>query len=207
MSVLNMKFVNIIGPIEKFEEMVLSSLKDCNIHLENALKVMHSIKGLYPFVEENAFDTLLKKYDTLKEEFHECECEMTNEELVKNIRSQTKFKKYEKFYKQTMEKIKDFEKKIKNIEKNIDNELKIKSQIEHIMDLDVKLKYLFNLDFIKFRFGRLSRENFSKLKFYLGNVETIVIKVQEEKDDIWLSYFTPNIFSEKIDSIFSSLFF
>jgi len=53
----------------------------------------------------------------------------------------------------------------------------------------------------------MSKKTYKQLQLYLDDLEAIVITVSQDEDNIWLIYFTPRKYSEKVDGIFSSLYF
>jgi len=89
MSVERIKYVNIVGPIEKLDEFVFQFIIDRDIQLEHAFNMVKSFKGLKPYVEENPYDALLKKLNsinkTMKVELAECHhseiCDFAREPL------------------------------------------------------------------------------------------------------------------------------
>ena len=55
MAVIKMKLVNVVGPLDKFEHVVNDYILDKEINLENAMEVLESTKGQYPFTVNNEY--------------------------------------------------------------------------------------------------------------------------------------------------------
>ncbi|WHH61224.1 V-type ATPase 116kDa subunit family protein [Petroclostridium sp. X23] len=201
MAILKMKFINIVGPKNKLDSFMLDHILQNNIHLENAMSVLDNVKGLYPYIEENPYESLMKK----------------SKEIVEYVNLSLKGKwespsadsiaEMEKYIDAVGERLKVFKNRKEEIEKNMIENTQIVKQLKPMKDVDVELERLFNFRFIKFRFGRLPKDSYKKLEMYLQDIEAFFIMVLQEADYVWGIYFTPDVYEEKIDSIFSSLYF
>ena len=62
--------------------------------------------------------------------------------------------------------------------------------------------------FIKFRFGRISREYFDKFNSYVyETIDTVMFKCLEDAEYVWIVYFVPEKLADKIDAIYASMHF
>ena len=66
---------------------------------------------------------------------------------------------------------------------------------------------LLGFKFTAIRFGKLPKASYAKLEEYLQELEAFFFKGSEDKDYVWGVYFTPRTLAEKVDRIFSSLYF
>ena len=57
MSILKMKFINIVGSKDQFEDFVSNHIVNSGIQLEYALGILEGIKGLSPYSDDNSFYT------------------------------------------------------------------------------------------------------------------------------------------------------
>jgi V/A-type H+-transporting ATPase subunit I len=201
MAVLKMKFINIVGPKNKFDQFVMDHIIENNIHLENAMSILDNVKGLYPYLEDNPYENLMKKAQEAMEYIN------FSFEYNSKLRCEDSIEQLEQYITSINEQLKDFIEKKAEIEKRISEDRQIVKQLKPMKDIDVELEKLFNFRFIKFRFGRLPRDSYKKLEMYLANIEAFFIPVLHETDYVWGIYFTPEISREKIDSVFSSLYF
>jgi len=205
MSIVKMKFVSIVGLKDYFDEFVSNYIIDSGIQLENALNFFESVKGLSPYDGDNPYYDLvvrstalinsmglekeLKQHEEYKGEYFSC---------PNDIRAGLSILEQE-FRKHTQRQ--------EHIKEQLDKYIHMEKQLELLVGLDVDIERFFNFEFIKFRFGRMSKKTYKQLQLYLDDLEAIVITVSQDEDNIWLIYFTPRKYSEKVDGIFSSLYF
>ena len=57
MAVLKMKLVNIVGLFPDFDRVVNQYVLDKEINLENAIEVLNNVRGLYPCISENRYQS------------------------------------------------------------------------------------------------------------------------------------------------------
>lgn len=205
MSILKMKFVSIVGLNEYFDDFVLKYIVDSGMQLENALSYLETVKGLTPYDGNNPYYDLVTRSTALvnamglKKELKES-TDSTRQiyDSADEIRSDiAKLEEEYRGHSEHLEKTKEMLNKCIHMEK----------QLELLANIDVDIKAFFNFEFIKFRFGKMPRKSYEQLQLMSNDLEAIAIPVSQEKDFIWLIYFTPRNFSEKVDGIFSSLYF
>ncbi|MCG8500055.1 MAG: V-type ATP synthase subunit I [Firmicutes bacterium] len=201
MAILKMKFINIVGPIHQFDDIVMEHVIENGIHLENAIGVLGHLKGLYPYMEDNPYEQLMKKAEKLFGQMQfaahsqpKVVCDYPPEQM-------------EKYLDTVGDKLNDFIAQKERVENDIAGNRQVITHLTPMKNVDVQLERFFNMNFIKFRFGKLPRDSYKKLQMYLKDVEVFVTSVLHEGDYEWIVYFAPAYFQEKIDSIFSSLYF
>ena len=93
------------------------------------------------------------------------------------------------------------EKQIEEIEKEIeDNNNKI-AIIKDTKDLDVDLSALYNLEYVRFRYGKISVDNIDRLENSLKEQNAIISRIStDEKGYIWIICVTSKANSAKVDS-------
>jgi len=78
--------------------------------------------------------------------------------------------------------------------------------LENYTALDIDLHALGGLEFIHFRFGRFSVDNFRRFeKFLQSDMRVMFTVAKREKDFVYGVFFTPVMHEEEVDAIFSSL--
>ncbi len=81
-------------------------------------------------------------------------------------------------------------------------------QVRLYVELDFDIPAVLKLKHIKYRFGRVRKESFPQLQAFADRSdETILFKCHESDNYISLLYFTPDITSDRIDTVFSSMQF
>ena len=117
--------------------------------------------------------------------------------------------------------LEDIEEKIHEINNNIENitnnviekqeEInKIKKSIEPFQKLknsEIQLEKLYDLKYMRFRFGKISKENYESINKEIENMNCIMFKVDEDSKDAWIIYFTTDEYSSEVDSFFNVLKF
>ncbi|MCK5812253.1 MAG: V-type ATP synthase subunit I [Clostridiales bacterium] len=207
MAVIKMKLMNIAGPISRFEEVILSHVINNDVHLEDAQMVLESINGLFPYMEENQYEQITYDFERENKRFN-CKIKQLSKSKISEIlKNDNRKEELVQYIGNISKKTSDHEQAMKNYKNLINEKSQVLNQMMPIMDLDINIEELFNLDYIKFRFGKMSTDNYRKLKRYIRELNVLLITNQISEDVVWLSYFMPAIISEKIDSIFASLFF
>ena len=87
-----MKFLSITGPKEDIDRVVDTYLSRYEIHLENALSELKTVKDLRPYIETNPYKDVLEKAQGLVESYHDLITDQTGrnmklEEAVEVINS------------------------------------------------------------------------------------------------------------------------
>lgn len=197
--IVKMKFVSITGPKADIDRMVNQYLSKYEIHLENALMELDSIKNLSPYIQVNPYrDTLTKA-----NEYAALLPEMENA-AVKNLSLE-----------QSLDLIKELSAKLTHLQEERDS---VSQELQHLKDLATQIRPFENLDcdiesilnfrFIHCRFGRIAKEYFAKFKSYVyENHHTVFYKCYEDNSYIWGAYFCPKDGSKKIDAVYSSMHF
>ena len=94
---------------------------------------------------------------------------------------------------------------LKSKEKEVSSLLE---QVRLYVELDFDIPAVLKLKHIKYRFGRVRKESFPQLQAFADRSdETILFKCHESDKYISLLYFTPDITSDRIDTVFSSMQF
>lgn len=194
-----MQFINITGPKADIDRMVNVYLNKYEIHLENALTELSTVKDLRPFVEANPYKDLLNKAGDMVKKIHRSTSEFKYSYTVDEAAA-----KISELYLH-VDKLSHQKKELKE-ERNHYRELLQK--IEPFRLLNYDLRKILHFHFIKYRFGRISHEYFDKFSKYIyDNLNTVFYDCYNDKDYIWGVYFAPQSSIEEVDAIYSSLHF
>lgn len=194
-----MKFISITGPKNEFDRVVNLYLNKYEIHLENALTELSSVRNLKPFVEINPYKDLLSK----------------SEELIKKIETTGTNKKKDmsieeaaSFINSVLSEVEDLNLQKKELKTKRSHLKELIKKIEPFRHLDYDINKILEFKFIKFRFGRISHEYYNKFsKHVYDNLTTLFIECDRDAEYVWGVYFVPECESAKVDAIFSSLHF
>ena len=204
MAIQKMKLVSVVGPVQDFDRIVSEYLLRFDIHVENVLSVLDHVKGLLPYPDENKYNEPIAKI----EEFYEMAGQQLSETNLSPV-ERSAFSDSE-----ILEEIAAVEQEfaenraaLVDIQAKLDANSQVIKQLEHMLELEINLDDLFKFSFIKFRFGRLPKAGYKKLQAYLQDIDAFFVEGEVEKDYVYGVYFMPAAYEEKIDGIFTSLYF
>lgn len=194
-----MKFISITGPNDDIDRVINQYLSKYEIHLENPMLELGTSNNLFPYVENNPHKEYLAKA----------------EELIKLLEPKPKhnddtltLQKSERLISRLSKDIQQLKKIRGKLEKNREDVQADYDKIAPFMDLEYDIESILRFKHIKFRFGRIPIEYFTKLEFYMENTDfSIFIKCTTDKQYVWGIYFVPASLSDKYDATFTSMHF
>ncbi len=194
-----MRFITITGPKAEFDRVVGTYLNKYEIHLENALSELSSVQDLKPFVETNPYKDIHAKALELAERFDNKQPDkainMTLSEASTIILSASR-------------EMEDLSAQKKKLAAEREHLLELQKKIEPFRPLDFEIEKILAFKFIKYRFGRISQEYYTKFsKFVYESLTTIFVECGNDSDYVWGVYFVPAAEADKADAMFSSLHF
>lgn len=194
-----MKFLSITGPKAVFDHVINKYMSKYDIQLENALSELSNNHDLRPFVEINPYKETLVKAEELIKKFEKKN--LDNSELM----APEAASKIINDVHVMLEDYKTQKKRLKEQKAHYDNLLR---QIEPFRGLEYDIDKIMHMEFIKFRFGRISHEYYTKFYQYVyKNLKAIFFECERDRDYVWGVYFVPYADSVKVDALFSSLHF
>lgn len=202
MSVEKMYFINVSGPLEEIDNFVLNSVIPLEIQLVKAFSILDSVKGLISFESSNKYDELLKKVTNLCNDLSVDTTQIKGYD-IHNIN----IKKVEQEIDLLMDTNMKLTLRKKELEEDIKHKEIILNQIIPLLNLDFEIEKLFDLKYFKYRYGKMPKDSFNKMKKYSDNLDLILYEVNRDENDVYLMYFMPNTVWGEIDTLFASLFF
>ena len=194
-----MQFVSITGPKADIDRVVDQYLSRYEIHLENALAQLQTLKTLTPYLQINPYKGLLAKaleYEKLLDSGNiQTNLTMTLDEAVALIES----------FDQQLTRINEQEKELEDQKKELEELL---TQLEPFLSLDFDISRFLQFRYMTCRFGRISREYYNKFETYVyGSEETLFYPCQKNDRYIWGFYFCPTKVTDRIDAVYASMHF
>jgi V/A-type H+-transporting ATPase subunit I len=198
--ITEMRLVNITGPRDDIDRMADKYLTRYPIHLENALKELSEIRTLRPYTSPNPYEPWEERIDNL--------LDYTNVEHGKNIHLDKPF---------TFENAQTLVKDVENsLEKERQEIAKVQAEYNDanekfhmflpFQSIDFSIDKIYQMQHIKFRFGRFTRENYRKFEKYVnGMVPAIFVRSEETEKYVYGVYFTPVEARQRVDALFFSL--
>lgn len=195
-----MQLVNIVGPLDAYSETARAVIKTECFHPENIKNVLRGFSHLLPYEDENPYRPLLKKAQelvaTAGKDAEEAEIDTGTDVAQMSAR-------IDKLHRDTEE----IDAKIQSIKNALLEEEQVSSQLDVLSETDCDISDLFKLEFIKFRFGKLSKEVYNRLSFVEDEKLFIFIPTSISAECVWGMYFAATDNIEYVDSIFASLQF
>ena len=195
MSVEKMKLLSITGKEENIDGFIAEYLLDSGMQTEDAAKVFEKGWKLKNFSYDSTAKDLLKDCKTLLDKY--------KIKYKKDLESEN----IEKSLDQIKDELGELKNTFDTLEKEIEEkntrleEYKKKSELlMHSKNLDIDLKALYNMEYIRFRYGKMSKQNLEKLKRNIGNLNTILLAITEEDSNVWLMCLTTKEAAPKTDS-------
>ena len=200
MAIERMKFLSMTGDEKNLDFIIANDLMGSGFQPENALKVLE--KGWK--VTYFSYDSTIKEYVVKAKE-------LLREMDVSYVKKQVELKKKLNEIKNSIDEneqaissiysqMEENENQIKKLEESIE-------PIEHLKNISVDLDKLYNLKYMRFRFGKISIENYEQLNSELSDLDVLIIELEKTEKEAWIIYFTPYKLSEKIDSYFKVMKF
>lgn len=195
-----MKFLSITGPKADIDRMVDTYLSRYEIHLENALSELKTVKDLRPYIETNPYRKELEQ----AREMAEC---FGGEALVRPVpdmdieHAVALVRRLHEAVSELREKKEECQARKRALEDS-------RAQVVPFKGLNYDVKTILSFRFMKFRFGRISREYYEKFsKYVYETIDTIMFKCVEDSGYVWIVYFVPGNLADKIDAIYASMHF
>lgn len=202
MAVEKMFFINIAGPLKELDQFVIKNIIPYEVQLVKAYSILDSVKGLSLFDGHNPYDILLKKATVLCKDL-----DINTDFIDSKVGDQLDFETVEADLDEHLEVFDSLINRRKALEASISEKEQIKKQILPIKQLNIEVDKLFELEYMRFRFGKMPKESFERIQIYDDNLDLIVYEVFREADDVFLMYFSPKSIRSEIDSLFASLYF
>lgn len=195
-----MKFLSITGPKRDIDRVVDTYLSRYEIHLENALSELKTVKDLRPYIEVNPYKEELTRANALMESYHSLMPRHSDKKIS---------------LEEAVEVIHDLDQKLRELTARRDELTVQRDELQESRDrvapftgLNYNVEKIMKFKFIKFRFGRISKEYYDKFSaFVYDSIDSVMFKCEEEKDYVWVVYFVPQKLVDKIDAIYASMHF
>ncbi len=202
MAVARMSLVGLTGPLSLFDQCIEQYVLPYDFHVENAFSVLKNVQELLPFEPSNPFRELLS------------EVESTASALGVALRFTERpdtppgLEEIRNFTEKINQQLREWQEKEDQLNKQMAEDELLLSQLSHLHELDIDLSKLFDLVYVKIRFGRLPRETH---RLYYSNLERssllVFVPTSVEKDYVYGFYLTSRANEETADALMLSLHF
>lgn len=195
-----MKFLSITGPKGDIDRVVDTYLSRYEIHLENALSELKTVRDLRPYTQTNPYKEELMKAQAMMDSYHE----LLDTEAGKKVSLE-----------EALETVRSLDRLLQDLTERKNSLVEKQNALQSSMDkvlpftgLNYDVRSILKFQYIKFRFGRISKEYYEKFSAYVyDTIDTILFKCKEDAEYIWIVYFVPEKLEDRIDAIYASMHF
>lgn len=200
MAIEKLKFVNIMGPLCALDDVIGICYRSGSFHAENAPDLIGGTRGFAPVTDHNPYTEILTSLDEI---FAKCGLPVPP---PSDQRSDVEDLSH--YVQSTYQEISRLIERRDKLSVDIADDEQILKQVAPLSTLAIPLEKIFSLEYIKFRFGRMTRENYNKLIAVDTSEEMYVFLASSiQQDFVWGMYFTPRCNVNISDATFSSLHF
>ena len=197
--IVKMKFLSITGPKADIDRVVNTYLSKYEIHLENALTELSTMQNITPYIQINPYKETLKQAEDftalLPEDKRTTTKRLSLEDAINCVHG------LDHTLGQLNQERTELEAKKKDL-------MEKAQKIEPFQDLHCNLSSILDFHFIKFRFGKITKEYYNKFESYCyENSDTVFYRCHSDEQYVWGIYFCPRDQVTKVDAVFSSLHF
>lgn len=188
-----MSFVTLAGPKTQIDYLVEHYLSKHDIHLENALNELDTTEHFTTFSEENPFTDIFNRGHALMSL-------IKDPDKISSPAKTVSVKKSEAFINNIEDQLSDIKDNIADTKKQIqaiDNDYLLLAPFK---DLNYTLKKIYEMSFIKYRFGKLPKREFDKFESYLDpELNEIFVTCYSEQDYIYGVVFAPAEYFDDVE--------
>lgn len=219
MAIEKMKIMGVIGKKELLDRVIRLIVLSGSMHFLNAFSRISASDFVLPPNEKNieALEELpyVKPYN-VKRDFSKDEEMVVSLLGLFNISPEIRPEylsqdyDYEEYIKNISDiylKIREYADEIKEKSRIIEEKEEYVQNLKYLEKFDFDLSRLLNMKFMTFKFLKLTKENYLKLKKNYENIPAVVIKVEAESKYVYVASITPNTLQETVERILSSLNF
>lgn len=194
-----MKFLSITGHKDDMDRVIDQYLSKHEMQYENALSELKTVSDLRPFMATNPYKEVYQQAclltDSFPREFIDHARDISLEDAVAIVN------RYQKQFEELTSRKEELQKMLEETETSL-------SKISHFSELDYDISSILHFKFIKFRFGRISKEYYDKFYNYVyESIDTVLYRCAEDQEYVWCVYFVPGNISDKVDAIYASMHF
>lgn len=198
MAVEKMKLLSITGKDTDLEKFLAKNIITLDIQIEDAKKVYKKGWKLEYFSYDYTVKEYIKKCEKILDELQiEKDDDYWNYNIINSVSEiKEKIDNINNQYTEYINKIVDLEKENELMQKNYDI-------IKNLVSVDSKIENLYNLKYMKFRYGTVPTKNLEEINRKIDNTDAIYFELKREEEYTWILYLTTEEFLGKVDSFFN----
>ena len=198
MAIENMKLLSITGAERDLDKFIAKNLLDSDIQIEDAKKLYNKGWKFEYYDYDYTVKDNIKKCRELIEKLNILYREEYSNLFIENSVQQISEK---------IDKIKDvydkWNEEIENYQKSKQEDLEKIASVEKLANLNIDMKKLYDLKYMKFRYGNMSNDDLQEVKQELDNINAILFEIEKKEDITWIVYVTTEEFVQNVDVYFN----
>jgi len=196
-----MMFLSINGPKSDIDRVVCKYLSKYEIHLENALSELKTVKNLKPYLEMNPYHEWLTKLSRFTDF-------IAPERLKEPAAWTPSFTEITALIRSLETEVQSLQEQLEAVTKEKEAKEILLHSIKPFFNFDYDIHQVLQFKFIRYRFGRIERDYYEKFeKYAYSDLETVFFKCHRDAHYVWGIYFVPSGEHTKVDAVFTSLHF
>ena len=196
--IVKMKFLSITGPKDDIERMAGQYLSRYEFQLENALTELKTVRDLRAYTDKNPYEEIIRQ---------------AKEYLPAELKTEKEYpdmtaERAESILKEAESHLTELRGQRAELSEEREKTVKSLKNIEPFLGLKFEVHRLLEFRYVKYRFGRISREYFDKFERYVyDTLDTIFYKCSSDEEYVWGVYFVPASMADQIDAVYASMHF
>ena len=197
MAIEKMRLLSVVGKEENINSFILQYLLESGLQPENAIKVFEKGWRLSYFNYDNTPREIQKDCQEIEKQLG-IKCERNSEDNLLDTLDDIKNKI--DVIKTNVNSIKQLIEEDEKRKTELENQIKM---VTYLKDLNINLEDLYTLKYMRFRYGRILKDNYEKIKSEIEDIDAIVFEFGEDEDYLWILYLTTENLSKQVDSFFN----
>lgn len=198
MAIEKMKLLSITGPEKDLDRFIARNLLESNLQIEDAKKIYNKGWKFEYYDYDYAIKENLKECRNLIENLNILYREEYSNLFIENSVSQigTKIEHVKEAY-ETLKNDIEFCQKAK------EESLQKIISVEKLGNINIDMKKMYDLKYIKFRYGNIENDKLEEIREELENMEVILFEIEKQPDITWIIYVTTEEFAQNVDVFFN----
>ena len=195
-----MKLVTIVGPLRDYNSIVLNCIAECGFHPDSPAPLVKMIKGLRPLDLSDTYQDKLQRIEHLLECL-DIDPVQTSTAISDEVLSDLRLTELETRVDALIAQREELTELMAEDEQLV-------SQLALLHDIDIPIEQLYNVVYLKFRFGRLPRDIYNHFYPVIKDFPDVYFFATDiQRDYVYGMYMVPHGKAEMIDALISSLQF
>lgn len=198
MAIEKMKLLTITGSEKELDRFIARNLLNSDIQIEDAKKIYNKAWKLEYYDYDYTIKDHLKNCKNLIENLNILYREEYTNLYVENTVSQigTKIEHVQNAYE-------ELKTKMNFCQKAKEEDLQKIASVEKLDGMNIDIKKLYDLNYIKFRYGNIANNALEEIQDELENMNVILFEIEKEEDTTWIIYLTTVEFADQVDVFFN----